>query len=145
MEEQSQIDTLKIMGDIINSLKQFESSSIDWQDVVLKELYNSIKFKNPEKINGAYHKSGYEYGITYIGRDLTLEGDNYTWQIVSNPSKTNTAKLSVFKYQDAGMKGIDVLIKTLYSTEKKIVDRKLFDNPDWIINTLIESVDELPF
>lgn len=144
MKEQIQIDTLKIMGDIINSLKQFEPTELDWKDVVLKELYNRIKFKNPEKINGSYLKHGYEYNIVYIGRDLALDGDNYTWQIVANPSK-NIAKLSVFKYQDVGIKGIDVLVKTPYSAQKKLIDRKLFDNPQWIIDTLIESVDELPF
>lgn len=133
------------MGQLIESIKNTNTSNQNWQDTVLKELYNRIKFKNPEKINGDYDKLGYSYTITYIGRDLSLEGDNYTWQINSKMNPNAISKLSVFKYQDISIKGIDVLVKTMYSTQKKLIDRKLFDNPQWIINTLIESVEELPF
>lgn len=133
------------MGQLIESIKYTNASNETWQDVILKELYNPIKFKNPEKINGNYDKLGYSYTITYIGRDLALEGDNYTWQINSKMNPNAISKLSVFKYQEIGIKGVDVLLKTIYSTEKKLIDRNLFNNPQWIINTLIESVEELPF
>ena len=54
----------------------------NWQDVLMNEMEKrKLTIKNPERLNiNNNHRSG-EWVIEYMGRDLSLEEDNYRWDV----------------------------------------------------------------
>jgi hypothetical protein len=54
----------------------------NWQDVLMNEMEKrKLTVKNPERLNiNNNHRSG-EWVIEYMGRDLSLEEDNYRWDV----------------------------------------------------------------
>lgn len=130
--------------------KTYGSSSINLMDIqsqILKEIarLNDIKpihFKNPEKLNGNIDKNGNTMEITFIGRDLSLAEDNWTW--VLKESKTNYEHtLSILKYPKHN--GYATMIKNSYGqkTESEI-NRNLLNSMDFMVEQL-HSLTDLPF
>jgi len=97
------IDYTKVMGQLQNAI----SSSFDvggkqrmridsngnasfpnWQDVLMNEMdKRMLTIKNPEKLNGSHLTIAKGWNIEYQGRDLSLNEDNYRWDIWSDYSK----------------------------------------------------------
>lgn len=130
--------------------KTYGSSSINLMDIqsqILKEIarLNDIKpihFKNPEKLNGNIVRHGNTMEITFIGRDLSLAEDNWTW--VLKESKTNYEHtLSILKYPKHN--GYATIIKNSYGqkTESEI-NRNLLNSMDFMVEQL-HSLTDLPF
>ena len=130
--------------------KTYGSSSINLMDIqsqILKEIarLNDIKpihFKNPEKLNGIVHNRGEAIEVTFIGRDLSLAEDNWTW--VLKESKTNYEHtLSILKYPKHN--GYATMIKNSYGqkTESEI-NRNLLNSMDFMVEQL-HSLTDLPF
>jgi hypothetical protein len=46
-----------------------------------------LTIRNPEKLNGKYLTITRGWNIEYIGRDLSLNEDNYRWDVWSDYSK----------------------------------------------------------
>lgn len=130
--------------------KTYGSSSINLMDIqsqILKEIarLNDIKpihFKNPEKLNGIVHKSGDAMEITFIGRELSLKEDNWTW-IVKDAKSNYEHTLSILKYPKHN--GYATMIKNSYGqkTESEI-NRSNLDKMDFMIQQLC-SLTDLPF
>lgn len=131
-------------------IMQMSSSSANLNDIqgqILKEIarLNNIKpihFKNPEKLNGIVHKRGDAMEITFIGRDLSLKEDNWTWLV--KESKTNYEhSLSILKYPKHN--GYATMIKNSYGqkTESEI-NRRDLDSMDFMVEQL-HSLTDLPF
>jgi len=59
------------------------SSIRDWKDILLEDMDKDriLTIKNPEKLNTEFNKSINGWIITYVGRDLSLNEDNYRWDI----------------------------------------------------------------
>ena len=56
----------------------------NWQDVLWNDMNKKmLTIKNPEKLNTGDNLISNEWGITYGGRDLSLDMDNYYW-IITN-------------------------------------------------------------
>lgn len=117
------------------------------QEQITKEIarLNDIKpihFKNPEKLNGKLHKGGEVLDITFIGRELSLKEDNWTW--VVKESKSNFEHtLSILKYPKHN--GYATMIKNSYGqkTESEI-NRSNLDKMDFMVEQL-HSLTDLPF
>ncbi len=61
----------------------YKSSSIpNWQDVLWNDMNKrKLNIKNPERLNTDNNHIKGEWVIEYMGRDLSLEKDNYRWDI----------------------------------------------------------------
>jgi hypothetical protein len=117
------------------------------QEQITKEIarLNDIKpihFKNPEKLNGKLNKGGEVLDITFIGRELSLKEDNWTW--VVKESKSNFEHtLSILKYPK--LNGYATMIKNSYGqkTESEI-NRSNLDKMEFMVEQL-QSLTDLPF
>ncbi len=117
------------------------------QEQITKEIarLNEIKpihFKNPEKLNGKISKNGEVLEVTFIGRELSLAEDNWTW-IVKEPKSKYEHTLSILKYPK--LNGYATMIKNSYGkkTEEEII-RSNLNNMDFMIDKMY-SLTDLPF
>ena len=104
------IDYTKVMGQLAGAIsssyqpKSFQTggkermridsngnaSFPNWQDVLMNEMdKRMLTIKNPEKLNGKYLTITRGWNIEYMGRDLSLDVDNYRWDVWSD---YNTAR-----------------------------------------------------
>lgn len=67
--------------DVLNNTNRYKDSSIDSKDN--KRL---LTIQNPEGLNTGDNLIAGEWGITYGGRDLSLEEDNYCWIVTNRKS-----------------------------------------------------------
>jgi hypothetical protein len=117
------------------------------QDQITKEIarLNEIKpihFKNPEKLNGIVHNRGEAIEVTFIGRELSLKEDNWTW-IVKEPKSNFEHTLSILKYPK--LNGYATMIKNSYGQKTETeINRRDLDKMDFMIQQLC-SLTDLPF
>jgi hypothetical protein len=117
------------------------------QEQITKELarLNEIKpihFKNPEKLNGIIQKRDGNLEVTFIGRELSLAEDNWTW-IVKDSKSNYEHTLSILKYPK--LNGYATMIKNSYGqkTESEI-NRTNLNRIDFMIEQM-QSLTDLPF
>ena len=117
------------------------------QEQITKEIarLNEIKpihVKNPEKLNGKISKNGEVLEVTFIGRELSLAEDNWTW-IVKEPKSNYEHTLSILKYPK--LNGYATMIKNSYGqkTESEI-NRSNLDKMEFMVEQL-QSLTDLPF
>jgi len=118
------------------------------QEQITKEIarLNDIKpihFNNPEKLNGLIkHNSNILLEVTFIGRDLSLKEDNWTW-LVKEADTNFEHSLTILKYPKKN--GYATMIKNSYGqkTEEEII-RSNLNNMDFMIDKMY-SLTELPF
>ena len=93
------IDYTKVMGQLAGAISSSfvvdgkERMRIDsngnasfpnWQDVLWNDMNKKmITIKNPEKLNGNELTITKGWNIEYMGRDLSLDVDNYRWDVWS--------------------------------------------------------------
>ncbi len=66
----------------IHNLHKSSSSIPNWQDVLWNDMNKrKLNIKNPERLNTDNNHIKGEWVIEYMGRDLSLEEDNYRWDI----------------------------------------------------------------
>ena len=117
------------------------------QEQITKEIarLNDIKpihFKNPEKLNGIVHNRGEALEVTFIGRELSLKEDNWTW-IVKEPKSNFEHTLSILKYPKHN--GYATMIKNSYGQKTETeINRRDLDKMDFMIQQLC-SLTDLPF
>lgn len=103
---------------------------------------NPIVFKNPEKLNGKVEFRGWSYEVTFIGRNLSLKENNWTWVLTKKDADIEHT-LSVLKYPQTD--GYATIITNSYGqVSKSEVLRNNLDNKQFILNKLL-SLTELPF
>jgi hypothetical protein len=94
------IDYTKVLGQLQNAISSSiqtngrERMRIDsngnasfpnWQDVLVNEMdKRMLTIKNPEKLNGNHLTIANRWNIEYQGRDLSLNEDNYRWDVWSD-------------------------------------------------------------
>ncbi len=60
----------------------------NWQDVLMNEMdKRKLTIKNPEKLNTGSNPINKEWNIEYQGRDLSLNEDNYRWDVWNSNTK----------------------------------------------------------
>jgi hypothetical protein len=133
--------------DLYKSLTSATMGLKDIQEQITKEIarLNEIKpihFKNPEKLNGKISKNGEVLEVTFIGRELSLAEDNWTW-IVKEPKSKYEHTLSILKYPK--LNGYATMIKNSYGqkTESEI-NRSNLDKMEFMVEQL-QSLTDLPF
>lgn len=103
---------------------------------------NPIVFKNPEKLNGKIELRGKAYEVTFIGRNLSVKENNWTWVLTETDTDIEHT-LSVLKYPQTD--GYATIITNSYGqVSKSEVLRNNLDNKQFILNKLL-SLTELPF
>ena len=103
---------------------------------------NPIVFKNPEKLNGKVEMRGKAYEVTFIGRNLSIKENNWTW-VLTEANANIEHTLSVLKYPQTD--GYATIITNSYGqVSKSEVLRNNLDNKQFILNKLL-SLTELPF
>ena len=146
MEPKDMLD----IGLLDNFYKLYGSASLNLnniQEQITKEIarLNDIKpihFKNPEKLNGIVHNRGEAIEVTFIGRELSLKEDNWTW-IVKEPKSNYEHTLSILKYPK--LNGYATMIKNSYGQKTETeINRRDLDKMDFMIQQLC-SLTDLPF
>lgn len=132
-------------------LAQSVRSSKELKDIIdsqMLKLYNQkqLSFANPNKLNGKIEYKGRLYEIVYVGRELALPEDNFTWECRISTNLNRTATLSILKNPlETG--DIDVSMKSIYDKKENMhIKRELLNNPNWIREKLLELANpDLPF
>jgi hypothetical protein len=102
-----------------------------------------IVFKNPEKLNGKIEMRGKSYEITFIGRNLSVKENNWTWVLTEINANNIEHTLSVLKYPKTD--GYATIVTNSYGqVSKSEVLRNNLDNKQFILNQLL-ALTELPF
>jgi hypothetical protein len=102
-----------------------------------------IHFKNPEKLNGKLDINGRQFEIVFIGRELSLTEDNWTWVLNEKERPTAEHRLSVMKYPKTD--GYANIIKVGYGVSaKKEILRNNLDSMNFMLNE-IKTLIDLPF
>jgi hypothetical protein len=104
---------------------------------------NPIVFKNPEKLNGKIEMRGKSYEVTFIGRNLSVKENNWTWVLTEINANNIEHTLSVLKYPKTD--GYATIVTNSYGqVSKSEVLRNNLDNKQFILNQLL-ALTELPF
>jgi hypothetical protein len=120
----------------------------DIEEQITKEIarLNNIKpihFKNPEKLNGKYESRGDSLEVMFIGRELSIAEDNWTWLVKELKYSNREHTLSILKYPK--LDGYATMIKNAYGQkETKEIRRENLDSIEWMRNELV-SLTNLPF
>jgi hypothetical protein len=120
----------------------------DIEEQITKEIarLNNIKpihFKNPEKLNGRYEYLGDSLEVMFIGRELSLSEDNWTWLVKELKHTNREHTLSILKYPK--LDGYATMIKNAYGQkETKEIRRENLDSIEWMRSELV-SLTNLPF
>lgn len=104
---------------------------------------NPIVFKNPEKLNGKVEMRGKAYEVVFIGRNLSVKENNWTWVLTEINANNIEHTLSVLKYPKTD--GYATIVTNSYGqVSKSEVLRNNLDNKQFILNQLL-ALTELPF
>jgi hypothetical protein len=104
---------------------------------------NPIVFKNPEKLNGKVEMRGKAYEVVFIGRNLSVKENNWTWVLTEINANNIEHTLSVLKYPKTD--GYATIVTNSYGqVSKSEVLRNNLDDKQFILNKLL-SLTELPF
>lgn len=146
-------------------MEPIDDPALKWQDIILKaqsnnptikHLYDSINeqmtklndtkpihFKNPEKLNGKCEIRGEGYEITFIGRDLSINEDNWTWILSENKHPLADHRLTIMKYPK--LDGYATMIKVGYGQRTyHEINRRDLNDLQFMINEFV-SLTDLPF
>jgi hypothetical protein len=134
--------------DLYKSLTSATMGLKDIEEQIVKEIarLNNIKpihFKNPEKLNGRYEYEGNSLEVMFIGRELSLSEDNWTWLVKELKYSNREHTLSILKYPK--LDGYATMIKNAYGQkETKEIRRENLDSIEWMRSELV-SLTNLPF
>ena len=134
--------------DLYKSLTSATMGLKDIEEQIAKEIarLNNIKpihFKNPEKLNGKYEYKGNSLEVMFIGRELSLSEDNWTWLVKELKYSNREHTLSILKYPK--LDGYATMIKNAYGQkETKEIQRENLDSIEWMRSELV-SLTDLPF
>jgi len=145
MEPKYQLD---LDWDLYKSLTLATMGLKDIENQITKEIarLNNIKpihFKNPEKLNGKYESQGDSLEVMFIGRELSIAEDNWTWLVKELKYSNREHTLSILKYPK--LDGYATMIKNSYGqkTESEI-NRTNLNRIDFMIEQM-QSLTDLPF
>ena len=114
----------------------------NWQDVLWNDMNKKmITIKNPEKLNTNGNPISGEWNIEYFGRDLSLNEDNYRWDIINN----KTGVKGYYIIQRELIEGDWLNIRRnrigLGNTEiREMIDKKRLRDKDMIQRNMIVGV-----
>ena len=116
----------------------------NWQDVLMNEMEKrKLTVKNPERLNiNNNHRSG-EWVIEYMGRDLSLEEDNYRWDVYG---KNGVRGYYIVERELVQGDWLNVrwgLTPTNVKERKELIDKSRLKDKERIQSDMIQAINSL--
>jgi uncharacterized protein YajQ (UPF0234 family) len=116
----------------------------NWQDVLMNEMEKrKLTIKNPERLNiNNNHRSG-EWVIEYMGRDLSLEEDNYRWDVYG---KNGVRGYYIVERELVQGNWLNVrwgLTPTNVKERKELIDKSRLKDKERIQSDMIQAINSL--
>ena len=114
----------------------------NWQDVLMDSMdKRMLTIRNPEKLNTNGKPISGEWNIEYFGRDLSLDRDNYRWDI----RNTETGVKGYYIIERVLIEGDWLNIKRnrigIENTEiREMIDKKRLRDKDTIQRDMIQTL-----
>ncbi len=117
----------------------------NWQDVLMNEMdKRMLTIKNPEKLNGNHLTISKGWNIEYQGRDLSLEEDNYRWDIWSDYSKVRGYYIIQRELiEDDWLNVRWGLTHTRRKKRKELIDKSRLKDKSRIQRDMIQAINSL--
>ena len=117
----------------------------NWQDVLMNQMEKrKLTIKNPEKLNGKYLTITRGWNIEYMGRDLSLNEDNYRWDVWSD---YNTARgYWIIERELIQSDWLNVrwgLTPTNVKERKELIDKSRLKDKSRIQTDMIQAINSL--
>ena len=117
----------------------------NWQDVLMNEMdKRMITIRNPETLNGNVPRIAKGWNIEYMGRDLSLDVDNYRWDVWSD---YNTARgywiIERELIQDSWLNVRWGLTPVNVKERKEMMDKSRLQDMDRIQRDMIRAINSL--
>lgn len=117
----------------------------NWQDVLMNEMdKRMITIRNPENLNGNVPRIAKGWNIEYMGRDLSLDVDNYRWDVWSD---YNTARgYWIIERELIQGDWLNVrwgLTPTNVKERKELIDKSRLKDKSRIQSDMIQAINSL--
>jgi hypothetical protein len=117
----------------------------NWQDVLMNEMdKRKLTIKNPERLNGKYLTITRGWNIEYMGRDLSLEEDNYRWDVWSDYSKVRGYYIVERELIEGSWLNVRWgLTPTNVKERKELIDKSRLKDKSRIQTDMIQAINSL--
>jgi hypothetical protein len=118
----------------------------NWQDVLMNEMdKRKLTIKNPEKLNGSNLTIAKGWNVEYMGRDLSLEEDNYRWDVWSDYNNTVRGYWIVERelIQDDWLNIRWGLTPVNVKERKELIDKSRLKDKERIQRDMIQAINSL--
>ena len=116
----------------------------NWQDVLMDNMNKRmLTIKNPERLNiNNNHRSG-EWVIEYMGRDLSLEEDNYRWDVYGKNGVRGYYIVERELIQESWLNVRWGLTPTNIKERKELIDKSRLKDKERIQSDMIQAINSL--
>jgi hypothetical protein len=117
----------------------------NWQDVLMNEMEKrKLTIKNPERLNGNNLTITKGWNIEYMGRDLSLNEDNYRWDVWSDYSKFRGYYIIERELiQESWLNVRWGLTPTNIKERKELIDKSRLKDKERIQSDMIQAINSL--
>ena len=117
----------------------------NWQDVLMNEMEKrKLTIKNPERLNGNHLTIAKGWNIEYIGRDLSLNEDNYRWDVWSDYSKFRGYYIVERELIQTDWLNVRWgLMPTNIKERKELIDKSRLKDKERIQSDMIQAINSL--
>jgi hypothetical protein len=117
----------------------------NWQDVLMNDMNNKmITISNPEKLNGKYLTITRGWNIEYMGRDLSIEEDNYRWDVWSDSSTVRGYYIVERELVNGSWLNVRWgLTPTNVKERKELIDKSRLKDKNRIQTDMIQAINSL--
>ena len=117
----------------------------NWQDVLMNDMNKRmLTIRNPEKLNTNGQPISAEWDIEYFGRDLSLNEDNYRWDIRNR--KTGVKGYYIIERELIQSDWLNVrwgLTPTNVKERKELIDKSRLKDKSRIQTDMIQAINSL--
>ena len=117
----------------------------NWKDVLMNEMdKRKLTIKNPEKLNGKGLTIAKGWNVEYIGRDLSLNEDNYRWDVWSDYSKFRGYYIIERELIQGSWLNVRWgLTPTNVKERKELIDKSRLKDKERIQSDMIQAINSL--
>lgn len=147
------LDYYKVVNQLTQAITQLNTNhKIDVHNVYgsrnpyVPEDKRLITIKNPERLNGRGLTIAKGWNIEYIGRDLSLEEDNYRWDVYSDYDNIRVRGYYIIERELIQSDWLNVrwgLVPVNVKERKEVIDKKRLRDKDRIQRDMIGVINSL--
>jgi hypothetical protein len=117
----------------------------NWQDVLMNTIDKKLlTIRNPERLNGNHLTIAKGWNIEYMGRDLSLNEDNYRWDVWSDYSKFRGYYIIERELiQESWLNVRWGLTPTNIKERKELIDKSRLKDKERIQSDMIQAINSL--